>query len=220
MEKKLYRNEHDKGIAGVASGLADYLAIDVTIVRVLFVLAAVFLGGSGIIAYVILWIVAPVNNDPSVRFKAFNDYYNQNPKGGSIFNSPEAFNSPSHQTEQTKWNTPNADAFGTFDQKFVPKSNNTGRTIAGVILLLLGVYFLLSELNIFPYWFSIWSLYKLWPLAIVALGVSLIIKNKRKHEWDDFKKQNEVPKATAEQDPNVVIKTEDENASEDKTQSY
>jgi len=54
MEKKLYRNEHDKAVAGVASGLADYMQIDVTIVRLLFVLTTIFLAGSGILAYIFM----------------------------------------------------------------------------------------------------------------------------------------------------------------------
>jgi phage shock protein C len=220
MEKRLYRNEYDKTIAGVASGLADYLGIDVTIVRVLFVLTAVFLGGSGVIAYIILWIVAPVNNDPTKKFKQFSDYYNQNPKGGTIFNSPEAFSNPSNQAEQTKWNTTNTNNFEQFNDKFVPKSNDSGKTIVGVILLVLGVYFLLNELNIFPYWFSIKYLYKLWPLAIVALGISLMVKKKSKNEWEDFKKQNEQEKSSVSEDPTVVIKTDQDISQEDKPQSY
>ena len=190
MEKKLYRNEHDKAVAGVASGLTDYMQIDVTIVRLLFVLTTIFLAGSGILAYIVLWIVAPVNNDPAVKYQKFKDYYQQNPMGGSVFNSPEAFGNPAQQTEQTKWNTPNADSFSKFEPKPV-KTNDTGKTVVGLILLVLGVYFLLRQLDVVPYWFNIFKIYKLWPLAIVALGVSLIFKNQRKNEWETFKKNTE-----------------------------
>jgi len=57
---RLYRNTANKMIGGVASGLADYFQIDVTIVRVLFVLA-VFIPVTFpiILFYVILWIVMP-----------------------------------------------------------------------------------------------------------------------------------------------------------------
>jgi len=64
-QKRLYRNEHDKLLAGVSSGLANYLNIDPAIIRVLFVLLAIG-GGSGILIYIVLWIVLPstslVNN--------------------------------------------------------------------------------------------------------------------------------------------------------------
>ncbi len=72
MEKKLYRDEHDKVIGGVCAGLADYFNIDVSIVRVLFVAAAVLKGG-GVFIYIVLWIVLPkknyIFNDPKVDYK-------------------------------------------------------------------------------------------------------------------------------------------------------
>jgi phage shock protein PspC (stress-responsive transcriptional regulator) len=45
-------------IGGVCGGLAKYFDIDPTIVRVLFVVS-IFIGGGGILAYIILWIVVP-----------------------------------------------------------------------------------------------------------------------------------------------------------------
>ena len=58
MERKLYRNTQDKKLAGVCSGLAEYFDIDVTLVRVAFIVA-VLAGLSGILAYIIFWIVVP-----------------------------------------------------------------------------------------------------------------------------------------------------------------
>lgn len=57
--KKLYRNTNDQMLAGVCSGLADYLDLDVTIVRLIFV-ALFFMGGNGFLIYIILWIITPV----------------------------------------------------------------------------------------------------------------------------------------------------------------
>ena len=56
--KKLYRSENDKIIAGVCSGIGHYFGIDPLIVRILFVIAA-FAGGSGILIYILLWIAVP-----------------------------------------------------------------------------------------------------------------------------------------------------------------
>lgn len=61
MSKKLTRSISDKMIAGVASGLADYFQLDVTWVRIAFVLAA-FFGGGGLWIYIILWIAVPKSN--------------------------------------------------------------------------------------------------------------------------------------------------------------
>ncbi|HSK13875.1 MAG TPA: PspC domain-containing protein, partial [Phnomibacter sp.] len=56
--KRLYRDEQDKIIGGVASGLANYFKIDPAIIRVIFV-ALFFGGGSGLLIYIILWIILP-----------------------------------------------------------------------------------------------------------------------------------------------------------------
>ena len=57
--RKLYRKPNEQMIAGVCSGLAEYFSLDTTIVRLLFVLLF-FLGGHGILIYLILWIVMPI----------------------------------------------------------------------------------------------------------------------------------------------------------------
>jgi phage shock protein C len=58
IEKKLFRSETNKMLAGVAGGIAEYFDIDPALVRLLFVLAT-FFGGSGIPIYIILWIILP-----------------------------------------------------------------------------------------------------------------------------------------------------------------
>ena len=57
-EKKLTRPVEDRMVAGVASGLAAYLNIDTTLIRLAFVLFALA-GGPGLLAYIILWLVMP-----------------------------------------------------------------------------------------------------------------------------------------------------------------
>lgn len=57
--KKLYRKTNEQMLAGVCAGLADYLGLDLAIVRLIFVLLF-FFGGHGILIYVILWILMPV----------------------------------------------------------------------------------------------------------------------------------------------------------------
>ena len=58
MEKRLVRNVQDKKIVGVCAGLADYFDIDPTLVRALWILFTL-LGGSGVLAYIILWVIMP-----------------------------------------------------------------------------------------------------------------------------------------------------------------
>ena len=58
-KKRLMRSSTDKKIAGVCAGLADYFDMDPTIIRVLW-LIAVLCFGTGLLAYIILWIVLPL----------------------------------------------------------------------------------------------------------------------------------------------------------------
>ncbi len=65
--RRLYRSRHERMIAGVCGGLAEYFRVDVTLVRVLWVLLGLS-GGAGLLAYIIaIFIVpeAPPDYDPS-----------------------------------------------------------------------------------------------------------------------------------------------------------
>ena len=57
MDKKLYRNTSNKIIAGVCSGLAEYINVDPTIVRLIWALIA--LSGAGLVAYLVAAIIIP-----------------------------------------------------------------------------------------------------------------------------------------------------------------
>ena len=58
MDRKLYRAEEGKMIAGVCAGLAEYFAIDPTLVRLAWVLFCA-LGGSGVLAYILCALIIP-----------------------------------------------------------------------------------------------------------------------------------------------------------------
>ena len=62
MQKQLMRSGRDKKIAGVCAGVAHYFDMDPTIVRVIWGVLA-FGYGAGIVAYLILWIIAPEATD-------------------------------------------------------------------------------------------------------------------------------------------------------------
>ena len=57
-KKRLYRSRKNRVIAGVCGGLAEYLDVDPTLVRLAWV-AFTLLGGSGILIYIVFWIVVP-----------------------------------------------------------------------------------------------------------------------------------------------------------------
>ena len=62
-QRPLLRRDHDKHLAGVAGGLADYLGIDATIIRVAFVVLTVF-GGMGLALYLVGWVALPSPSMP------------------------------------------------------------------------------------------------------------------------------------------------------------
>jgi phage shock protein C len=59
MNRSLYRCRHDRRLAGVAGGLAEYFDLDPTLVRVLFFLS-IFLGGMGLLLYIGMAIIVPL----------------------------------------------------------------------------------------------------------------------------------------------------------------
>jgi len=58
VRKRLVRSTNDRKVAGVCAGLADYFDIDPIIIRVLWIVAFLC-AGTGLLAYIILWIVVP-----------------------------------------------------------------------------------------------------------------------------------------------------------------
>jgi phage shock protein C len=146
MEKKLYRDENRKVIAGVCAGLSDYFSVDVTIVRLLFVLTLIYHGG-GTLAYIILWIVMPRRN--SVLNEPIVDY------------TVNSGNQP----------------FQPYNPKIKINNNKDVAQIGGVVLILLGVFFLLDQFDIIPYWFNF---EQFWPVILVVIGLGLIFRSKPK----------------------------------------
>jgi phage shock protein C len=208
MDKRLFRNEHEKVIAGVSSGIAEYMEVDVTIIRLLFVLSTIFLVGTGMLVYVIMWIVVPVNTDPASRFNRFNDWTSGRP--ADPFGTSNPFSQPTGNptgsttgaagrgwTSSSIYEDPFAAPKNKGDFKFKQKNNETGRTVGGLFLLVIGMYFLLNEFDIIPYWFNIG---KLWPLVFVAIGLSFILKSKQKNDWENWKRAQEENMASPAED--------------------
>ncbi|MCD4745987.1 MAG: PspC domain-containing protein [Bacteroidales bacterium] len=117
-QPKFYRSKTDTVIGGVAGGLAKYLNTDPLIIRILFVLA-VLLGGGGLIIYIVLWIVVPLEN---------ND----------IFNNNKTF--INMEDKKTNFETDSKDMKQKHD-----KHKHDGSLIGGLILITLGAIFLIDR---------------------------------------------------------------------------
>ena len=115
MERRIHRSRTDRVLAGVASGLAKHFSTDPVLIRVLFV-ALAFVGGGGILVYIIMWAIIP--EEP------IQVYGNQNFTTGET----EAAGEPSSSEVVAS-----------------TESNQTGSIIAGIILISLGALFLADE---------------------------------------------------------------------------
>lgn len=183
MEKKLYRDETRKVIGGVCAGLADYFGIDVSIVRIVFLLTLILKGG-GMLIYIVLWVVLPKKTFQFTQSgnQPFTPPYNPyNPTG----------NTPYVDYTVPPVTPPVADPQG-FNQ---PKKRSTGSLIAGCILVLLGGAFILDDLNIIPDF----DIEHFWPVILIAIGVIVIFSGTKKEPWEhtgwnkqdpDFNKQD------------------------------
>ena len=57
--KRLFRSKKNRMIAGVCGGIGEYFDVDPTLIRLLWALITLFTIGTGIIAYIIAWIIIP-----------------------------------------------------------------------------------------------------------------------------------------------------------------
>lgn len=176
MEKKLNRNMQDKMIGGVAGGLADYLDIDVTIVRVLLVLAVIF-HGAGLLIYVVLWVAIPAGPEyPSYPQPGGGQPGAAGtPPPGPAYTGPSARAAgPSWDPQQGQTGQPSFQHASQTPPHHPRSSNRSG--LIGWILVGLGVFFLADDIlpewfNDFYYWFNF---SRLWPLIFVVVGAMII----------------------------------------------
>ena len=173
MEKKLQRIEQDKMIAGVCTGLADYFDVDVTWVRVAFVLA-VMAGASGILAYIVLWIAVP-------RRPYMPDY--------------GQFNADYRVYDQTGQPNP------AFNKK--KRDKGQFRLIAGTIFIFFGAFFLLNEFNFIPDWVEFQTLWPMILIFMGLYTLSKAKRKESwKEDWNNVGDINN-PVAPSNQTPNV-----------------
>ncbi|HTH83706.1 MAG TPA: PspC domain-containing protein [Mucilaginibacter sp.] len=164
MEKKLQRDTQHKMIAGVCAGLADYLNMDVTLVRVLFLVTLIF-HGSGLIPYLVLWAVLPK--------KAYSF---GGPQG---FNTPpQSFNNPN--VDYTVPSQPYTDYSVPPQSVMPPKKASNASIIVGIALVAFGSFFLLDEFDIIPDW----QFDRLWPVLFIIGGVVMVFSRRKQQPWE------------------------------------
>ncbi|OYD13813.1 hypothetical protein CH333_09760 [candidate division WOR-3 bacterium JGI_Cruoil_03_44_89] len=79
--KRLYRSKKDKIIGGVCGGIGEYFDIDPVLVRILWLLFT-FLGGAGILAYIIAWVAVPSSEAKGKAEKKEENKVQEDDRGG------------------------------------------------------------------------------------------------------------------------------------------
>lgn len=155
MSRRLYRSQQQRMIGGVAGGLAEYFEVDVTLVRLLWVLA-VFAGGGGVLAYIIAWILIPEDiRDSGFARESSQNQPTRTALEGDLSEGPESL------APETNGEDPD-------DQK------NTNRRNGGLLLIGLGV---LLMVNTFIPFFR---LRNLWPIFLIGFGLLLLFRGGEK----------------------------------------
>ncbi|OQA52698.1 MAG: DNA-binding transcriptional activator PspC [candidate division WS2 bacterium ADurb.Bin280] len=148
--KKLVRSRKDRYIAGVCGGLGNYFDIDPLVFRLLFIILTIF-AGSGLIIYIIFWILMPEEDEKR------SDDLGENIKEGA-----------NKMAQEIKEKTKEIDK---------EERDKRGRLIGGLIILAVGLIFLFD--NILPDLGLNFG--KLWPLIIIIIALGIIIDSgKRK----------------------------------------
>ena len=173
MTDRLYRSPTDRVIAGVAGGLAVWLNIDPSLVRIAWVLLGLFSGGIFVLVYFVMMIVVPLPPPgwvPQARGTSGAGWSPGTPGGGAVpgwdqGTSPGA--APGDAT-QPGWTTP-PQGYAAPQQPWVAPKVDTGSAgiVAGVVLVLLGAWFLVDQ-----YVDIDWDL--AWPIVVIGLGALLI----------------------------------------------
>lgn len=148
--KQLKRSRKDSMIAGVCGGIAEYFDIDSVLVRIAFVLFTL-MGGSGIIVYILLWIVMPDDN--------------------TVQSTPQERMDSAMQEMKEKAHS----AVGAFG-----RSQGEQKTTHWIPIALIGIggYFLLRNVLIRLGFFDLFSFREIWPLILILIGIALYYRKR------------------------------------------
>lgn len=183
MNERLYRSPSDRVIAGVAGGLATWLNIDPSLVRIAWVLLAIFSGGIFVLVYFVMMIVVPLPPPGWIPRPRDTGAWAPPPgadpvQGWAPGGGPGPAAGPPagpgagpgagyDPTASTGWNTPPPAWPAPPAGWSAPQVAGNAGLVAGGVLILLGAWFLIDD-----YVHIDWDL--LWPVAVIALGGLLI----------------------------------------------
>ena len=158
MKSRLERSSTNRVIGGVCGGIAEYLAVDATLVRVVFVITAFLTAGLFVLAYIVLLVLMPQPGQPAPFTTSTPP-----PSAGTTARM-DADSAPTA-----------AAAVAPVDPAMHAAEAERRRMAFGYILIAIGVAFLLSNAGVFR--FVQWQF--LWPLVLIGLGVLFLVQRVR-----------------------------------------
>lgn len=166
MADRLYRSVDDRMLAGVAGGVAERLDADPSIIRVVWALLVVLTGGVALIAYLVMAVVVP---DAPTAATPLVD--------ASTTGTPDTPAGPNPApTAPGGWIARDGQAVARADAPATGRTSRSrtggdddrGALIGGLILILLGGYFLARQ------FIPDIDVSRIWPLILVGIGVVLV----------------------------------------------
>lgn len=155
MEKKLYRSQDDKVLAGVCGGLAEYFEVDATLIRLVWAVTVLF-AGTGILAYILFIIIVPERP----RLLTVNPAEGEEKPEGEVTEDEgaQAANPESPRVDNGK--------------------DKSSTQLFGLILIVIGMMFIARRIF---WWLNIrlpWEI--LWPVVLIVVGLYLVFMKESK----------------------------------------
>ena len=175
--KTLQRSSSNKYIGGVCGGLGEYFNIDPIIFRLVFVILF-FAAGGGLLIYIIMWIITPLD-----RSLPGNKGYNNS-------NDTSNFSKTDSDVEDKDFNSNTSPSH---------KNNTNSALIGGIILIIIGALYFCN--NYFSFDFS-----HIWPIILIALGIVILLpvfdKKNNKDEHSKFAESEKENKNESQKNDN------------------
>lgn len=166
MRERLYRSRQDQVIGGVAGGVGDALDVDPSIVRVVWVLLALMTGGIAAVVYLVMLIVVPEAPEGAQSTPARSS-------GAAIDPASPGSARASDPLDPADTTVPHplgaAAAPASARRTGHARRNGGGALVFGVILILVGAYFLVRQ------YIPAIDLDRFWPVIVIVVGAALVI---------------------------------------------
>jgi len=164
---RLYRSRSDRAIAGIAGGMAEYLEVDPTIVRILWIFAAVFTGGLMLLLYIVLAFVIPLNPFGPAPMPGGGWAPGTTPGGWSQAAGPVGgtYDAGAAPAWSPDWSSQ-------WEARRAARAERSGRggLIIGTVLIVFGLVALAGV--VVPGWISAAMF---WPALLLGLGAALLV---------------------------------------------